>query len=130
MLTFGRFGGEIVTILGHIRPKITLFAAIYPVSPKRLLPQKSVSRNVSHGPPLGSVSFVFSPIPTWLEQKPIKNHWQPLPHQIALLLIGTLARGTQKKSLPGVKNNISIAISVYLEQGNLLSQRAPILFLI
>jgi hypothetical protein len=45
---------------------------------------------------------------TWLEQKPIKNHWQPLPHQIALspVGIGTLARGTKKKSLPGVKNNI------------------------
>jgi hypothetical protein len=41
-----------------------------------------------------------------------------------------LARETQKKydflSLPGVQNNIvSIASSVHLEQGNLLSQRAP-----
>jgi hypothetical protein len=34
----------------------------------------------------------------------------------------------KKKSLPGVKNNISIVIYVCLEQGNLLSQRAPFFF--
>jgi hypothetical protein len=72
-----------------------------------------------------SVSFVLSPMSTWLEQKPIKNHWQPLPHQTALFPTGALVRGTKKKSLSGVKNNILIAISVSLEQGNLLSQRAP-----
>jgi hypothetical protein len=68
---------------------------------------------------------------TWLKQRPIKNRLQPLPRQTALLPIGTLARGrgTQNKSIAGVQNNISIAISVHLEQGNLLSQRAPFLFL-
>ena len=47
---------------------------------------------------LGFVSLVLSPMSTWLKQKPIKNRWQPLPHQIALLPIGTLAGGTQKKN--------------------------------
>jgi hypothetical protein len=78
-------------------------------------------------PTLSSVSFVLLPkMSTWLEQKPIKNRWQPLPHQIALSLIGTLARGTQKNNhFPVSKNGISTASSVCLEQGNLLSQRAP-----
>jgi hypothetical protein len=40
----------------------------------------------------------------WLEQKPMKNHWQPPPCQKALLPLGTLARGVKKKSLPGIKN--------------------------
>jgi hypothetical protein len=46
--------------------------------------------------PLSSVSFVLSQMSTWLEQKPIKNHWQSLPHQTALFPIGTLARGLKK----------------------------------
>jgi hypothetical protein len=33
----------------------------------------------------------------WLKQELIKNRWQPLPRQIALLPMGILAGGTQKK---------------------------------
>jgi hypothetical protein len=66
---------------------------------------------------------------TWFKQKPIKNRWQPLPHQTALLPIGTSARRTQKKNhFPVSKINISIAVSVCLEQGNFLSQRALFFF--
>jgi hypothetical protein len=67
---------------------------------------------------------------TWLKQKPIKNRWQPLPYQIALLPIEFLARGTLNKLLPGVQNNISIASSVYLEQGDLLKPKSAILFFV
>jgi hypothetical protein len=47
---------------------------------------------------LGSASLILSQIPTWLKQELIKNRWQPLPHQIALLPIGTFAGGTQKEN--------------------------------
>jgi hypothetical protein len=64
---------------------------------------------------------------TCLKQKPIKNRWQPLPHQTNRVPphrdLGS--RNSKKEPLPGVKNNMPIATSVCLEQGNLLSQRAP-----
>jgi hypothetical protein len=79
-------------------PKSALFCGWF-------LPQRAVGRNVSHAlPPFGPVSFFLSLMSTWLEQKPIKNRWQPLPHQTVLLPMGILARGTPKKSLPGVQN--------------------------
>jgi hypothetical protein len=59
---------------------------------------------------LGSFSLVLSPISTWLKQKPIKNRWQPLPHQTALLPIGTLARETQKKNHFPVSKKESLSI--------------------
>jgi hypothetical protein len=94
-----------MNVEGHLSgPKSPLFAAISPAqAPKRFLPQKKVGRNASHAPPLGSVSFVLSPMSTWLEQNPIKIRWQPLPCQIALLptrILKISARGTQKISAP------------------------------
>jgi hypothetical protein len=60
---------------------------------------------------------------TWLKQELIKNRWQPLSTKSRSYTpthrdLGW--RSSKKESLPGVKNNISIAISVCLEQGNLL----------
>jgi hypothetical protein len=69
-------------------------------------------------------------MPTWLKQELVKNRRQPRtsapnrapPHR-------NLGWWNSKKNhFPVSKKNISIAIFVCLEQGNLLSQRAPFFF--
>jgi hypothetical protein len=99
-----------------------LFAAIPPIwGIKRVLPQKKVHGIARHGRwfSLEPYQLSSSPMPTWpitrtKEKKPIKNRWQPLPHQTALLPVGIYiyiyiyigSRDENNEPSPGVKNVI------------------------
>jgi hypothetical protein len=68
ILKFGHFGVKLAPGHPFLRP-FTPFKRPSDFYHKSIY--SLIGRNVSHGPPLGSVSFDLSPMPTWLEQKPI-----------------------------------------------------------